>query len=274
MATKKKTPKVNVSQSLIKNVWEYLYAGGCGLAVKEIDILKKYETKQSDPMKLGQYFEYLCTGQTRRDGSIPEEPKTTKGMPTADGKRAKIQAENFNKMLQEKGIEVLETGVTMQHDDLKIVLDAVVKTPHYEKAILDIKYTGLLGDKWNDMGWTEGTYQYRHALKIQPIFYKYVWEKITGDRDVPFMYAIHSSKNEVDYDLWEVNFVDYGAIMEELEEEIRMVRGCIEHIDKLSPRPEMKRCAACPVFDDCMFKAVVPTTKNVNVFSVRSQVDT
>jgi len=267
--------KVNISQSLIKRIWDYVYGEGCGLELKEVDILKKYQRESSDAMKLGQYFEYLSTGQPLRDGSIPEAPVTSRGTLTTDAKRAQKQAENFNKMLAHKGIEIIDTGTVIQHDNLKIVLDAVVKTPEYEEAIMDLKFTGLLGDKWHEMGWTEETYDYRHGLKIQPLFYKYVYWKAKGVYDVPFLYGIFSSKNENIYDVWEVNLVNFEELMSRVEEQVRIAEGWVSEAMKesgaLVPRPDMVRCAKCPMFEDCMFREEVPTTKSVTIFSVRDE---
>jgi len=268
---KTEAPKVNISQSLIKNIWDYAYGDGCGMALREIDILKKYTREPSAAMKLGQYFEYLCTGQVLRDGSIPSMPQTTKGAPTADAKRAVIQSNNFKKMLKAKGIEVHDVGVVEEWEGHKVVLDALISTPDYDQAILDIKFSGLLGDRWHDMGWTPETYDYRHGLKIQPIFYKYVYWKAHEVYDMPFYYAIHSSKNETDYDMWEVNIVNFERVMEELENELVKVKALIAEADKFTPRPEMKRCLKCPMFSDCLFREEVPATKSVSVFNFRDE---
>lgn len=266
---KKEQKAVNISQSLIKRLWEYEAGEECGMAIREIDILKNYKREPSAAMKLGQYFEYLCTGQVLRDGSIPEEPLTSTGKPTADSKRASIQAENFNAILKDKGMEIIDTSVVLQYEDLKAVLDAVVKTPQHEEAILDIKYTGLLGDKWHEMGWTEGGYKFKHKLTIQPLFYKYVYWKIYGIKDIPFMYAIHSSKNEFDYDIWEVGTTMFDNIIEEIEDNILTARTLIEKSEALIPLPTRKRCARCPVFPDCPFREVVPITKSISLSHIR-----
>jgi hypothetical protein len=271
--SKKAKAKCSVSQSLIKKLWEYAEGKECGKAVRDIDILRLYEREPSEPMLLGQYFEYIATGQVNRDGSTPEPIKTSRGQLTADSKRADAQAENFNKMLKEKGIEILETGTVIVYEDMKIVLDALVKTPDYEEAIMDLKFTGLLGDKWHEMGWTEETYQYRNGLKIQPLFYKFVYELARGVKDIPFIYALHSSKNDTVYDTWEVNIVGYEERMAEVAAEVNNTRQLIKLAEAgesaFVPIPEMVRCSKCPVFSDCMFREVVPSTKSVTIFSLK-----
>jgi hypothetical protein len=266
---------MNISQSLIKRIWNYIDGNECGLAIKEVDILKNYQSKPTEPMKLGQYFEYICTGAVLRDGSIPEAPVTKKGDLTADGKRAHEQANNFNEILSYHGIEILSVGDTITHKiddkyDLKIVTDSFIKTPQEEKAILDIKFTGLLGDKWLDVGWDLDKFKYRKKLNIQPLFYKYVMEKATGIKDIPFYYAIHSSKNE-DFELWCVNIPNYQSVMDQVAYEVDRIIEIIEK-DSFPPIPEVKRCRMCPLYNDCLFKEEYPSIKTATVYSLNDEI--
>jgi len=264
---------VNISQSLIKNIWAYLYEGACGVQLRDVDILYKYDKEPSDSMKLGNYFEYLSTGQKTRDGEVPPAILTTKGLLTADSKRASVQAANFIKMLYAHGFEIIDTGTVITHGDLKIITDALVTTPEHDVAILDLKFSGLLGDKWHPMGWTPETYTYRHKLTIQPIFYKYVYWKEKGVYDVPFFYALHSPKNEIDHDMWEIEIENFDDVMEALEKEIKVIRAFLGDIDNLEARPEMKRCMKCPMRETCVWKTEVPSIKQVKILGLRNQSD-
>jgi hypothetical protein len=273
---KEQSPKTaSVSQSLVKKVWDYEYGNYCGLALRDVDILKLAEREPSDAQALGQYFEFKATGQVLRDGSEPAMPVTLRGQPTADAKRADAQAENFRRMIDAKGWEILTTGEVFTHGDVKIVTDALISTPDYEQAILDTKFSGLLGDKWHDMGWTTGTYDKRPGLKIQPLVYKYVFWKEFGIRDMPFYYAIHFSKNDHKYDVWSVDVADFDAAMESVEEHLEMTRRFIQAAiagdDIFYPRPEIDQCRSCPLFESCMFREEVPVTKSVTIFSVRDE---
>jgi len=260
--------EVNISQSLIKNIWAYMHEGSCGVQLRDVDILYKYDKESSDPMRSGQYFENLCTGQNNRDGSVPLPVVTTKGVLTAESKRAAIQAANFAKMLIAHGIEVTDTGTIITKGDLKIVTDALVTTPQHDEAILDIKFSGLLGDKWHPMGWTPETYTYRHKLTIQPIFYKYVYWKAKGVYNVPFFYAIHSPKNETDHELWEIDIPNFDDVVGQLEAEIEVIREFLGTVAELEPRPRMKRCAKCAMRSTCVFKEEVPRIESVKLFGL------
>jgi hypothetical protein len=270
-----KEAQPNISQSLIKKIWDCKSGRECGLAVKEIDILKNYKRKQSIPMKLGCYFEYLCTGAVNRDGSVPEAPMTRKGELTTDSKRASIQATNFKEAIAHHGFNVLTAGEKVECDykgyNLKIILDAIIETPEYPQAVLDIKYSGLLGDKWSDMGWHLDRYDEREGLKIQPIFYKYVIEKALGVRDIPFYYAIHSSKNEHSYDIWKVNIPNYDDVIANMEWKIDEVIDELEN-GRFDPNPEPDRCTKCPLYDDCIFKMKYPSIKDVDVSGFKDEI--
>lgn len=270
--------KINISQSLIKRAREVIRGTACGYAFHEIDILKKYKTEPSDAQKLGSYFEYLCIGTPNRDGTIPEMPATQKGLPTADAIRAQKQKVNFDNVIQEYGFEIINTNKTTVNKindkySLKIIEDAEIKTKDGSIATLDLKFSGLLGDKWQPMGWHLESYKYRDQLTIQPIMYKYVNDLAYGIHDKPFYYGIFSSKNEYDFDFWEVNIEHYDEVMGELDEEISDLIGIFDSsMDTIAlPNPEYSRCNACPINEMCVFRALTPTIKHANIVSLKNE---
>jgi hypothetical protein len=63
--------EIYISQSFIKSLYEYKRGDLCGLQFKA-QYIDGVEFPSSDAMKLGQWFEYMCTGQTTKFGHIPE----------------------------------------------------------------------------------------------------------------------------------------------------------------------------------------------------------
>ena len=63
--------EIYISQSFIKSLYEYKRGDLCGLQFKA-QYIDGIEFPSSDAMKLGQWFEYMCTGQTTKFGHIPE----------------------------------------------------------------------------------------------------------------------------------------------------------------------------------------------------------
>jgi len=267
--------KLNISQSLIKKIWEYESGKECGIKVKEIDILKNKPSISTKPMKLGQYFEYLCTGALLRDGSIPEMPTTNAGKPTADALRAKKQSENFKSMVEHYGFDIIDSNkvITVPIDDnynLKVVLDVLISNQDGKIAMLDIKFTGLLDDKWNDIGWDSSRFYQRDKLKIQPIMYKHVMEKAEDVPNMDFLYAIFSSKNDTDYQIWEAAIDNYDVVMRELKEEIiPNVKKYLDDMSLLEPKPEYKRCMYCPLKDECAYVAKHPEIIKTHIYDVK-----
>lgn len=259
---------LSISQSMLKNYWDYKVGKYCGEAFFRIDLNKEVEREGSDRMKLGQYFEYLCTGAVLRDGSIPAEPMTKAGKPTAEGERIKLQAERFKAMVKAEGLEIIETGKVLEYVagafKLKGVLD-IFGALYGKPAIVDIKNTGLIGNKWEDYGWDMSTFNMRDKLTIQVVFYKYLADVTLGIRDIPFYFAIHSSTNDTDSDFWEVQLSDYDKAMSSLE---AMINGYAEEIlfqkqSGFTPHPDVKRCKTCPIISSCVFKKLTPTKKLV-----------
>lgn len=266
---------LSISQSLIKNFWQYKRSSVCGTAFHEIDLLKKSVRPATKRMSLGHYFEYLCTGQTLRDGSTPERPLTSTKKPTADAIRVESQAERFKTMIVEKDIEIVETGTIWEHKvpehgfKYKGVLDVLCKVKG-ELSVLDIKSSGLIGNKWEAYGWDESTFNMRDDLTLQVVFYKWLAWKVIGIKDIPFYFAVHSTTNDIDSIFWKVDLNDFDVSMAHFEDMVLSVVSDIKMNMEFgfTPYPDVKRCMSCPLFKDCIYKITVPKTVNVVIDGV------
>jgi hypothetical protein len=259
---------LSISQSLIKNYWDYKAGKYCGEAFMRLDINHEAEKASSERMKVGQYFEWLCTGQVLRDGSVPPEPLTKTGKPTADGERMKNQASRFMALKEAEKLEIIETGKVIEYEagnfKLKGILD-IFGEMYGRPAIVDLKTSGLIGNQWEEYGWNTSTFNMRDKLTIQPVFYKYLADVTLGIRDIPFYYSIHSSSNDTDSEFWEVQLSDYDKAMNLFES---MINQYAEEIlfqkeTGFAPFPDVKRCKECPLFESCVFKKLTPTRKLV-----------
>jgi len=161
----KKDVGINISQSLLKEIWSYAKKELCGLQF-EAQYIKKIPFPSSPVQKLGLWFEYMCTGALPRDGKVPEPDrkkdrveitkikgkklknggrakdkvikKTIQGELTAPYERMKVQADRFKKTIKKYGIKILETQTELKFGNKKGVLDALIEF-NGRKAILDIK---------------------------------------------------------------------------------------------------------------------------------------
>lgn len=263
---------LSVSQSLIKNYWDYREGKYCGVLFHVADLQKLVERVPTDRMKLGHYFEFLCTGATLRDGSEPETPSTSTGKPKAEAIRMQKHAERFKALVEKEGIEIGSTGVpvivpfTDHGFQLKGIFD-VIGTYKERAVIIDIKSSGLIGNEWEAYGWHASTFNMRKNLTIQVVFYKYLAWKGLNIYDMPFYFIIHSTTNETDSLFWEVKLNDFEVAMNHFED---MVFDVVDDI-KLSMEhgfteyPSVKRCEACPYQAECSFATTTPNLETVTI---------
>jgi len=263
---------LSISQSLLKNWWDYKAEKFCGAAFHRINILKEAEFIPSEAMKLGHYFEYLCTGATLRDGTIPEQPQTTTKKPTAGAVRMIEQAEKFKMLVKKENIVVEDTGTVLEvmypYDGFKMkgVLD-ILGTVNGVPSIIDIKSSGLIGNEWEAYGWHKGTFNMRSKLTIQVVFYKYLAWKQWGTVDMPFYFIVHSTTNAVDSLFWEIKLKDFEVAMNTLED---MVFEAVEEIKVnmeygFNPYPTVKGCAKCAINKDCATAITTPAKEVITI---------
>jgi len=262
---------VPLSQSLVKKVWDYKAGKYCGERLNRVDLLKEFTDEPSEVMKLGNWFEYKCTGMLNRDGSTPERLCTQSGKPTAKTKYIETQAEKFKKLVEKERIDIQSTGdvLTYIDHDLGFRLKGVLNVRaiiHGRMSILDIKSSGLIGNEWEEFGWHPGTFNQRDKLTIQVVAYKYLSWKVDGIRDIPFYFAIHSNTNDVDTAYWEVRLNDFDVAMGHLEDTLAGIADDIRNDSEygFTPYPNVKDCSKCPV-EGCVFRAETPEKTIVTI---------
>jgi hypothetical protein len=253
---------INISQSFLKEFAKYKSGDTCGLQVKAkyIDGVK---FPSSDLMEYGNAFEYLATGSIPRDGHIPQIEKVYKGTAreSVSTQYQKIieSAELFNKIIKHYQIEIIDTGRVVTQDGMTGIMDIVAKYNN-RICIIDTKYSGLIDDKWNELGWNLDMLPEKHNLMLQPVQYKILLSKELEcePEDIDFYFFIFSSKEVMDVKIIKVN-VDELTIANHLTT-VEWVKAELEKpIDKVfKAKPQLKRCFECPIKDNCKFKVEVP----------------
>lgn len=272
----------NVSQSLIKSLFDYLNKKECGLVFKEKYIHGKL-FPSSDVQRLGQWFEYIATGALPKGGQIPAAERVKSGDLTADYKRMEIQIIHFNKSMEHYGFKVIKKGLKIIAKGMEGTVDIVAKATRDidilnpetgvveftvkkgQIVFIDIKTSGLLEDKWNEMGWDTETLPQKDKLMIQPVHYKLLG-KLKYKTDIPFFFFIHSNKNEIDRKIIHVN-IDPDKIEEHIqvvEKVKRMLKPLSLPAAQMEAYPDVKRCHKCPLNETCPSKIEVPQIVNVN----------
>ena len=223
--------KIKMSQSILKMLYGYLTDTECGIQVKS-KILKTTTFPTSDAQLLGQWFEYIATGQLPVSGIEPIPKTTRSGDLTAPFKRVEGHVSNYKAILSKYNIEVLETGKVLETDNYIGTVDILAKIDG-KLSIIDIKTTGLLHDKWNDYGWHEERLTEREKHMTQVFQYKYLAQQVLKDE---FRIEQHELDLEKFYSYLNTKF--------------------LKLTDKELAKPELKRCSECPV--DCKFRTSVP----------------
>jgi hypothetical protein len=251
----------------MKEFAKYKMGETCGLQTKAkyIDGVK---FPSSDAMEKGNFFEFMATGSLPRDGHIPKADIVYKGTAkesvSTDYQRAIESAELFKKIVKHYGIEIIDTGRIVTQDSMTGIMD-IVGTWNDRVVIIDTKYSGLLDDKWNELGWNLDSLPEKHNLMLQPVHYKILLSKeLQCEPDnIDFYFFIFSSKDVMDVKIIKVNveettYANHLATVEWVKNELK------KPIDKLFKAiPELKRCFDCPIKENCSSKAEIPTINEV-----------
>ena len=253
---------INISQSFLKEFAKYKSGETCGLQVKAkyIDGIK---FPSSDAMELGNFFEFMATGSLPRDGHFPEAKIVYKGTAkqsvSTDYQRAIDSAELFKKIIKHYEIEIIDIGRVVTQDGMTGIMDIVARW-NDRVCIIDTKYSGLLDDKWNELGWNLDMLPEKHNLMLQPVQYKILLSKELGcePENIDFYFFVFSSKDVMDVKLIKVN-VDELTIASHLSTVEWVKNELKKPIDKLfKAKPSLKLCFECPINDKCTFKVEIP----------------
>lgn len=257
-----------ISQSLIKAVDDYTnrfksdYERMCGVLLKAQYIDNSIDKEPSDAMKEGIYFEYLATGALPKNKKIPVAETTAKGQLKEPYIRAQKAAENFKKFIVAYKIKIIKVSYYLADDEKSGVIDIYAEW-NGKKVFIDLKYSGLLDDKWNDLGWNTETLSEKRMM-IQGVHYKVLADDILQIPDIPFYYFVFNSKDpddvkiilqEVDPDKIDVHRELIKNVKSFLEEE--MQRGFRAY-------PHYRKCVKCPLFQTCDYKHSLPTIEKIH----------
>lgn len=276
-----------ISQSLLKDYEDYLFGGMCGLYFQKIYFFgMKSKRLTSKEMRLGQWFEYKAFGGLPVYGDKPKPDYyvqgPNKGFVTDEFERAEVQAENARELLEAHEFKVKHVSPEMIFENSVTHMDLIctdmketifrdrkeVANPDFLlEVIMDLKYTGLLEDKWKDIGWHLDSLPEKRKLMLQPTHYKWVYA--AKKKRIPtFYFALFSSKADLDRKLIRVN-IDPELIskhedyVEKAYDEIMLAHEVTGFI----PRPSVKNCTDCPVHRlyGCDFYLTVPLIIDIQV---------
>ena len=252
----------------MKSYVDYLNEKECGLYFKAryIDKDPDAQTEPSEAMKHGIYFEYLCTGALPKSGEIPQPEMVYKGKPNeklaAPYERAAESAKLFKAIIQHYGIKIKKVGYYLEHEDKNGIIDIYAEW-NGNDVFIDLKYSGLIDDKWNEMGWDLESLHMKDSIMIQGVHYKLLAEKCLNNPDIPFFYFVFSSQDpnnvkiirqEVDESKKQAHVVAINNVLSKISKDLQY---------GFKAYPSMLKCSKCPLATKCPSKVNFPLIDEV-----------
>lgn len=257
-----------ISQSFLKDYNEYKGKNICGIQFKAKHF-DNVEFPTSEAMHLGNYFEYLATGCLPRNGVVPKPRLSYAGTKretlSAPFKRAMQSAELFKKIKQEYNLKINEVGLKLQSKYKNGILD-IWGELNGRPCIIDLKYSGLIDDKWADTGWDVESLHYKEKLLVQAIQYKMlVKENYNLNYDeFDFYFMVFSSKEVNNVKLIRINVDEdsYNIHETHIESVYKQINAMDIEKDFVA-YPSLKRCSNCPLKESCKYKSNIPLIEDV-----------
>lgn len=264
--------KIYINQSLVKDLVKYQNGTLCGLVFTNKWILNQFGggTKSNS---LGHYFEYLCTGALAKGESEAPKPEyTKKGELSADFELARKQSIFFHELMTKYGIKLISAGDKVLADEKWIgTLDILAQWESIgnyidfefgednpeKKVIIDLKYSGLLEDKWSEFGWNTDTLPKKQGTMLQAKHYKFLFWKKYGFNP-PFLFFVFDTKEVGKVKVINVDIEDWE--LEQHEVFLEKAKKYFEHQMKIGfePKPKYDSCIKCKYANWCNFKVTTP----------------
>ncbi len=257
-----------ISQSFLKDYNEYKGKNLCGIQLKAKHF-DNIEFPTSEAMDLGNYFEYMATGSLPRNGIVPEPRLTYAGTKretvATPFKRALDSAELFKNIKEQYKLKINNVGLKLSSQFKNGILD-IWGEMNDRPCIVDLKYSGLIDDKWSETGWDVESLHYKERLIVQAVQYKMlVKENYNLEyKDFDFYFMVFSSKEVNNVKLIRINIDEdaFNVHQSHIESVYKQINAMDIEKDFIA-YPSLKRCSKCPLKDKCEFKSDIPLIEDV-----------
>lgn len=283
------------TQSFIKSMRAYEAGRECGHIIEAqwfsdriLDMEEEGEDEQEgiNLMQLGMFFEYQAFRTLPKSGVAPLAQFRQNGDMRKPYERADVNAKLLKKYLKTMGLEVVSVGKKFtkkykQHPDgLKKAaresehegtVDLIVRVTkpkkfangiHWKKGdllVIDLKYSGLLGNRWNRNGWAWSDDQKEyHGTQAKQ------YHLITG---LPFYFWVTNAKNDkCEWKLFHVPVTE-TMIRAHVNESNSLMDALKIHaeVGDLVARPEVTKCGKCPLAGECKDKHLWPHPELIDI---------
>lgn len=285
-----------ISQSFLKTMREYLRKEECGHIVTHQYLKGNILDRKSKEMAKGTYFEFLLSAALPKNGMVPvpeymatplknKKPQDLKVSDmTADYRVVHVNAERIKKMLTvDLGLKIIHAGKKLVKGRFEGTLDLICECSKDmtfdnglewkigDRIVIDVKYSGLLFDKWNKLGWAWSDIQKEyHGTQAKQYHY------VSG---LPFYFLVVSSTNKEE-DSEEDSGKVVGPTQAKLfhttidehmvQSHINQANGLYERLVNEAEvgfvaRPDYVRCQKCPLRPSCPDKHEYPQVEVVDL---------
>jgi hypothetical protein len=239
-----------ISKSLIHTYNDFKRGELCGsvLKAKYIDRTWQDDWGTSPAMKLGNYFEAVVYNQLGFKEDIPEPEMMKSGKDMLEPYRLATQrAHETATLIKKSGIKVKEVQTRIEYNTNRgrggHGVEDIEATYRGRTVTIDLKYSGLIDDKWARMGWgrIEGNEEQREYHSIQAHHYNF----ITGK---PFYYLVVSSAKKPAFLFLEMKISKYEQKQHAMKVNgIAEVMETLQLIDGFDNYPSYNKCSVCPL---------------------------
>lgn len=263
-----------ITQSFIKDAREYFSGSLCGNIMKWKWVDGKLYDLDSDDVRLGCYFEYYFTLITTGKGTLPKDGRIpVRGM-YANGKQslapyalAEANAARLKDQFEQMGLKIVAAGRKLTKGRFSATIDLEVECQKKiifddghtwkkgDRLTFDLKYSGLISNRWEVFGWAallmDGPHVQKKYHYTQATQYHYVGK-------APFYFLVVSSKNENDTLLIHVDVTE-----EMVEEHIQEASSLYEKFEfeakiGFEARPSISVCSRCSIRLACKDRHTFP----------------
>lgn len=249
--------ELKVSQSLHKDYDDYIAENLCGeiFKAKYVDRTWNRTWNDSDAKAIGRYFEYVLTGAKPtgyKDAPKPVYMKTPlkKKKPedltvedmTSEYRRAHEKAKKVLDYLEKSGVKIQSAQVYRQKGcmDGNIDIEATYKG---EEINIDVKYSGMIHNKWDRFGWMWTKEQTEYNGKQA--------KQYTALNGRPTYFLVVNNGDKDEFRFFKTNIDDFTLEQHVLKSE-QLIQN-VREIDSVGwvNFPTLEKCTECPLRNKC-----------------------
>jgi len=260
--------KIWISQSMIKRFLKVVDGELCSMRFRAT-LVEGAEEKSGKAAMMGNRFQWLAFGLLDYNGKEPEPIITEKtGKIGADEKRIVKNAALAQGTLKRLGYEIIEGHRELRVKCIKGEWDLYTEKDG-KKYILDVKYSGLIGDKWHEWGWPDNAEDFTDKVShiIQAKQYLLL-ANLLGIEVDGFIFLVFDSRAEK-----EGQYKEYLLSVSEqgINEHKRLILNIVEEFlkwmdnDMFVTNPSFTKCKSCPISEICPNFRKYPETVKIEL---------